>query len=118
MQLRQELAMPLTPPLTDLPINTKKDGFYAGFNQFVAIGSKVLMGLLIIWAAVFPEQAGATLSVLNNWLLAHFGHWYMYVVFFYSVVCIGLALWPDAGAIKLGTSDKKNLNFPAFHGSR
>ena len=48
MQLRQELAMPLTPPLTDLPINTKKDGFYAGFNQFVAIGSKVLMGLLII----------------------------------------------------------------------
>ena len=101
--------MPLTPPLTDLPINTKKDGFYAGFNQFVAIGSNVLFGLLIIWAAVFPEQAGATLSVLNNWLLAHFGHWYMYVVFFYIVVCIGLALWPAAGAIKLGTSDEKPL---------
>jgi choline/carnitine/betaine transport len=107
MQLRQELAMPLTPPLTNLPIKTQKVGFYAGFNQFVAIGSKILIGLLIIWAAVFPQQAGATLSILNNWLLAHFGHWYMYVVFFYIVVCIGLALWPAAGSIKLGIGDEK-----------
>ena len=99
--------MPLTPPLTDLPNKTQKVGFYAGFNQFVAIGSKILIGLLIIWAAVFPQQAGATLSILNNWLLAHFGHWYMYVVFFYIVVCIGLALWPAAGSIKLGIGDEK-----------
>ena len=94
--------MPLPPPITALPIHTKADGFYAGFDHFVAVGSKVLIGLLIIWAAVFPEQAGAALSALNNWLLAHFGHWYMYVVFFYIVVCVGLALWPATGRIHLG----------------
>ena len=50
--------MPLTPPITNLPITTERSGFYTGFNRFVAFGSKVLIGLLILWAAVFPEQAG------------------------------------------------------------
>ncbi|HCV87910.1 MAG TPA: transporter, partial [Alphaproteobacteria bacterium] len=99
--------MPLAPPLTTLPITTRPSGFYQGFNQFVAIGSKVLIGLLIIWAAVFPDQAGAVLSALNSWLLAHFGHWYMYVVFFYIVVCLGLAIWPATGRIHLGKPGEK-----------
>ena len=99
--------MPLTPPITSLPISTERSGFYTGFNRFVAFGSKVLIGLLIMWAAVFPDQAGAALSQLNSWLLGHFGHWYMYVVFFYIIVCLGLALWPQSGRIKLGTPDEK-----------
>lgn len=94
--------MALPPPITNLNIDTRTDGFYAGFNHFVAVGSKVLIGLLIIWAAMFPEQAGAALSALNSWLLAHFGHWYMYVVFFYILVCVGLAVWPATGRIHLG----------------
>ena len=94
--------MALPPPITNLNIDTRTDGFYAGFNHFVAVGSKVLIGLLIIWAAVFPEQAGAALSALNSWLLAHFGHWYMYVVFFYILVCVGLAAWPATGRNHLG----------------
>lgn len=99
--------MPLPPPITALPIHTSAGGFYAGFNHFVAVGSKILIGLLIIWAAVFPEQAGAALSALNNWLLTHFGHWYMYVVFFYIVVCVGLAVWPATGRIHLGKPGEK-----------
>ena len=94
--------MALPPPITNLNIDTRTDGFYAGFNHFVAVGSKVLIGLLIIWAAMFPEQAGAALSALNSWLLAHFGHWYMYVVFFYILVCVGLAAWPATGRNHLG----------------
>ena len=94
--------MALPPPITNPNIDTRTDGFYAGFNHFVAVGSKVLIGILIIWAAVFPEQAGAALSALNSWLLAHFGHWYMYVVFFYILVCVGLAAWPATGRIHLG----------------
>ena len=66
--------MALPPPITALPIHTRADGFYAGFNHFVAVGSKVLIGLLTIWAAIFPEQAGAALSALNNLLRAHCGH--------------------------------------------
>ena len=99
--------MSLTPPLTTLSIHTGKAGFYAGFNQFVAIGSKVLIGLLILWAAVFPDQAEVVLSALNNWLRTYFGHWYMYVVFFYIVVCFGLAIWPKSGSIKLGKRDEQ-----------
>ena len=99
--------MPLPPPITNLNIHTRSDGFYAGFNHFVAVGSKVLIGILILWAAVFPDQAGATLSALNTWLTAHFGHWYMYVIFFYIIVCIGLAAWPSTGKIHLGKPGEK-----------
>jgi len=108
--------MALPPPITNLTIDTRTDGFYAGFNHFVAVGSKVLIGILIIWAAVFPEQAGAALSALNSWLLAHFGHWYMYVVFFYILVCVGLAAWPATGRIHLGKPGeaRKFRAFPGF----
>ena len=58
--------MPLPPPITALPIHTRADGFYQGFNHFVAVGSKILIGLMIIWAAVFPEQAGAAFSAINT----------------------------------------------------
>ena len=99
--------MSISPPLSALHIKTSQTGFYNGFNTVVAIGSKCLIGLLILWAAVFPEQAGAVLSALNNFLLDYFGHWYMYVVFFYIVACIGLALWPSAGRIHLGKPGEK-----------
>jgi choline/carnitine/betaine transport len=99
--------MSTAPPLQTLEIKTDDSGFYRGFNTFVAIGSKCLIGLLILWAAVFQDQAGAALSSLNSFLLGHFGHWYMYVVFFYILVCLALALWPTAGKINLGQPGEK-----------
>lgn len=54
--------MTIKPPLKDLPITTASSGFYEGFNTIVTVGSKLLVGLLIIWAAAFPESAGAALS--------------------------------------------------------
>ena len=99
--------MSTAPPLKTLEIKTDDSGFYRGFNTFVAIGSKCLIGLLILWAAVFQDQAGAALSSLNSFLLGHFGHWYMYVVFFYILVCLALALWPTAGKIHLGQPGEK-----------
>ena len=109
--------MPLAPPLTSLAIETHRTGFYQGFNRSVAVGSKILIGMLIIWAAVFPDQAGAFLSALNSWLLAHFGHWYMYVVFFYIVVCLGsLSGLPPGGSIWVNPARRRNSR--ASHGSR
>lgn len=99
--------MSTAPPLQTLEIKTDDSGFYRRFNTFVAIGSKCLIGLLILWAAVFQDQAGAALSSLNSFLLGHFGHWYMYVVFFYILVCLALALWPTAGKIHLGQPGEK-----------
>ena len=99
--------MSTVPPLQTLEIKTDDSGFYRGFNTFVAIGPKGMIGLLILWAAVFQDQAGAALSSLNSFLLGHFGHWYMYVVFFYILVCLALALWPTAGKIHLGQPGEK-----------
>jgi choline-glycine betaine transporter len=99
--------MSINPPLTDLPIEKANNGFYQGFNRAVTIGSKTLIGALILWAAVFSDQAGALLTKFNGFLLAHFGHWYMYVVAFYVVVCFILALWPRTGSIHLGQLNEK-----------
>lgn len=99
--------MAINPPLTELPINTATSGFYTGFNQIVSIGSKIIIGLLIVWAAAFPEQAGSVLKAVNGFLNAHFGTWYMYVMAFYLVVCLALALWPSTGRIRLGAAGDK-----------
>lgn len=93
--------MALKPPLTDLPIATAHTGFYEGFNTIVTIGSKILIGLLIVWAAAFPEQAGAALSAVNGFLLSSFGTWYIYVMAFYLITCLALAIWPATGRIRL-----------------
>ena len=85
--------MALSPPLKQLFIETDQTGFYSGFNTFFTLGSKILIGVLILWAAVWPDTAGQILQSVNTLLLSHFGHWYMYVVFFYIMVCVGLALW-------------------------
>ena len=92
--------MPLTPPITNLPITTERSGFYT-FNRFVR--SKVLN-----CSSCGPPyfRRSRALSQLNSWLLGHF-HWYMYVVFFYIVVCLGLAVWPQSGRIKFGMPDEK-----------
>lgn len=94
--------MTIKPPLKDLPITTASSGFYEGFNTIVTVGSKLLVGLLIIWAAAFPENAGAALSALNGFLLGSFGTWYIYVMAFYLVTCLALAIWPATGRIQLG----------------
>ena len=99
--------MPLSQPLTELEITTDQSGFYKGFNTFVTVGSKCLIGLLILWAAVWSEQAGAVLKAINGFLLDYFGHWYMYVVFFYIVACLFLAFWPTAGKVLLGKPGEK-----------
>ena len=93
--------------LAELPIATADAGFYEGFNKFVTIGSKVLIGLLIVWAAAMPDQASAALQSLNGFLMANFNAWYMYVMAFYIVVCLGLALIPATGKIHLGKPGEK-----------
>ena len=40
--------MAIQPPLTDLDIPTANSGFYEGFSKFVAIGSKLSIGALIL----------------------------------------------------------------------
>ena len=90
------------PPLMDLPIETADSGFYSGFSKQVAVISKVIVGVLVVWAVVFPEQAGAVLNSINSFILANTAYWYVYIVTFFVLLCVLLALWPAAGRLKLG----------------
>ena len=98
--------MAMKPPLRDLPIETAESGFYEGFNTFVTVGSKVLIGLLIIWAAVWSDAAGKALNAIRATIDANTGTWYMYAMAFFILVCLALALWPATGRLKLGKQDE------------
>ena len=99
--------MAVKPALTDVPIPTADSGFYKGFSQIVAITSKLLIAGLVVWAIAFPEQSGAVLNEVNAFILASFNYWYIWSVTFFVIVCIGLAIWPTAGRLKLGLADSK-----------
>lgn len=99
--------MSLKPPLTELEIKTADSGYYKGFTKDVTITAKVLVAALILWAVAFPTQAAGVLSKFNTLILASFNYWYIYVVAFFVVVCLGLALWPSTGRMRLGNEDDR-----------
>ncbi|WP_416367901.1 BCCT family transporter [Tritonibacter mobilis] len=105
--------MPLKPPLTELEIKTADSGFYKGFTKDVTITAKILVAALILWAVAFPNQAASVLSHLNGVILASFNYWYIYVVAFFVVVSLGLAIWPASGRLRLGAEHEKP-EFSAF----
>ncbi|KNG95455.1 BCCT family transporter [Pseudaestuariivita atlantica] len=108
--------MSVKPPLMDLPISTADSGFYSGFSKTVAIVSKIIVAALVVWAIVFPDQAGSVLNALNSFILANTAYWYVYIVAFFVLLCAFLAIWPTAGRLKLGLdSDEPEFsNFSWF----
>jgi choline/carnitine/betaine transport len=99
--------MPVSPPVTDLPIKVSQSGFYRGFTKKVTVSSKLIVGALILWAIAFPEHAATGLSFVNNIILATFNYWYVYVTAFFVILCFSLALWPAAGRLRLGHEDDR-----------
>ncbi len=99
--------MAISPPITDLKIDKKQSGFYEGFNQTVALSSKLLVALIVIWAVIDPGRAGEVLDSIKNWALENFNAYYIYAVAFYIVVCLVIALYPPFGKVKLGEPDGK-----------
>jgi choline/carnitine/betaine transport len=99
--------MALKPPLTELPIKTANSGFYRGFSMNVTITAKIVIGLLVIWAVAFPENAGAILSGLNGFILTNFATWYVAVMVLFVITCLALAIWPTGGSLKMGLPDDK-----------
>ena len=90
------------PALMDLPIKIAERGFYRGFTKDVTITAKLLVGALILWAIAFPQRSGAFLQGINAVILDSFGYWYVYVMAFFLLLCLALALWPAAGRLKMG----------------
>lgn len=94
--------MSLKPPLMELPIETAEKGFYSGFSMSVAVISKIIIASLVIWAIVFPEQAGSILNAINSFILSHTAYWYIYIVALFFFTCSILAIIPATGKLKLG----------------
>jgi len=99
--------MAVKPPLSDLPIKTADTGFYRGFSVDVTVVSKIIIGALVVWAIVWPEWAGEVLGAWNASILNNFAAWYIWVVAFFVIVCLVLALWPTAGKMNLGAEGEK-----------
>lgn len=99
--------MSIKPPLSDLPIQTADSGFYRGFSVNVTVISKIIISMLVVWCIVWPTEAGTILGNWNSAILAQFAAWYIWVVAAFVIVCIGLALWPAAGRLNLGTDGEK-----------
>jgi len=107
--------MAIQPPLNDLPITTSKSGFYANFNNTVAIASKVIIAMIVIWAAIFPEIAGKALGDMKTWSFNNLNYYYTWAVAFFIVVCLVIALHPRWGKIILGDGGKPEFsNFSWF----
>ncbi|MCV6591919.1 MAG: BCCT family transporter [Silicimonas sp.] len=95
------------PPLMELEIKTAEGGFYDGFSKDVTITAKILIGALILWAVAFPDNAASVLSGLNSFLLTNFATWYIWVVAFFIIVCVVLAVLPSTGRLRMGLPDDK-----------
>ena len=94
--------MATAPPLLELPIKTAEASFYSGFSKHVTITTKMLIGLLIVLAVIFPNNAASVLNSLKAFSLENFGAWYVWVVAFYVIVCIACAIVPNSGKLLLG----------------
>lgn len=97
----------MKPPLGELDIPVSESGFYAGFSKNVAVGAKLLVMALIVWAVAFPESASSALGSLNTLILGVFNYWYIYAVAFFLILCLVLAILPVSGRLRLGLDDEK-----------
>ena len=97
--------MALQPPLKELSIGLAEDGFYKGFNSVVALASKIIIALVVLWCLIAPESAAKLLGDLKNWSFANLNYYYTWGVAFYVIVCLVIAIHPKWGKTKLGTAD-------------
>lgn len=93
--------------MTELDIKTADGGFYDGFSTSVAVPAKVIISIIVVWAIFWPVQSGAVLNSMNAVILEVFASWYIWLVAFFVMVCIILALWPAAGRLNLGLEGEK-----------
>jgi len=95
--------MAVKPPFTDLEISTQDNGFYEGYSLPIALISKISMVLLVLWALVFPDNAGKMLASVNSSLLVGFNTFYIIAVGVFAFFLFVIAILPSTGKRVLGT---------------
>ncbi|HCH22864.1 MAG TPA: glycine/betaine ABC transporter [Oceanospirillaceae bacterium] len=99
--------MAIKPPFTEIEIPKAAHGFYEGYSLPIALSSKLIMSLLVIWALVWPGNANSILSVVNGTLLNVFNSFYVWAVGIFLFFLLALAIYPATGSRKLGDPDTK-----------
>lgn len=87
---------------TRLHIPIAEKGLYRGYSQSVALTSKGIIMLIVLWAISDTDRAEKILMQLQNWSFQQLGFYYTYAVAFFAIVCLVCALHPRWGRIKLG----------------
>lgn len=94
--------MSIKPPFTELEIKTSDSGFYEGNSVPIALISKGIMVILVLWALMLPENANKLLGAWNGSLLKGFNGFYVISVGVFAFFLFVLALIPSIGKRKLG----------------
>ena len=94
--------MSIKQPFTDLQIKKASHGFYEGYSLPIALISKFVMAVLVIWALVWPGHASTVLSAVNGDLLNTFNAFYIIAVGCFAFFLFILALLPGVGRKILG----------------
>ncbi len=72
--------------------------------SYVFVFSAIIIGLLVIIGAIFPDQFGEISGALSAWVTEYFGWYYMILVTSIVLFCIFLVFSP-IGKLKLGQPD-------------
>ena len=99
--------MTIKQPFTALEIKTASAGFYKGHSLPIALISKTIMSLLVIWALVWPLSANGMLSSINWSMLEDFNAFYIIAVGGFAFFCFALAIIPSTGRRLLGRPGEK-----------
>tara|TARA_B100002049_G_scaffold58119_2_gene41687 strand:+ start:1469 stop:1750 length:282 start_codon:yes stop_codon:yes gene_type:complete len=84
-----------------------------GINPPVFYPAVVLIGLLVVFGALFPDAAGAFFSAMQSWLVETFGWFYLFGVTAFLVFAIALAL-SRHGQVKLGPDHSEpDFSYPS-----
>ncbi|MEO0423276.1 MAG: BCCT family transporter [Pseudomonadota bacterium] len=96
-----------TARFTKLRIRTADSGFYKGYSIPIAVISKTIMSLLVIWALAFPLNANNALGLVNATLLQYFNAFYVAVAGGFLLFLLVLAFLPATGRRKLGRAEDR-----------
>ncbi|EAP75617.1 BCCT family transporter [Roseovarius nubinhibens] len=99
--------MSVKPPFTDLEIKTQDSGFYENNSLPIALVSKGIMVLLVVWALAFPANANGMLGKINGALLQYFNQFYIVIVGFFAFFLLVLAVLPATGSKLMGTEGER-----------
>ncbi|WP_282605793.1 BCCT family transporter [Pelagibius sp. Alg239-R121] len=97
----------IKPPFTDVVIKKAPAGFYENYSLPIALGSKCIMVVLVLWALLWPKSANSILDSFKWELLESFNAFYIVLFGCFAVFLIAIAVIPSTGGRVMGRPGEK-----------